>query len=64
MPDYGTRVMDSVSPPEQSVSSCRRYSRMWAVQDGTGSGVARGLPVEVTALVRRGLPIEVTVPAR
>jgi len=41
LPDYSTRVMDSVLPPERSVSSCRGSSRMWAVQDGTGSSMVR-----------------------
>ena len=40
MPNYNsTQVMDSVLPPKRSVSSCRKSSRMWALQDGTGSGV-------------------------
>jgi len=41
MPDYNAQVMDSMLPPEQSVSSCCGSSRMQAVQDGTGSGMVR-----------------------
>jgi len=69
MPNYdGAQVMDSVLPPKRSVSSCRRSSRMWAAQDGTGSGVTCGLPMEVTAPAprrgKRGVPMEWAAPAR
>ena len=47
MPDYSTQVMDSVLPPDRSVSSRRRHSKMYALQDETGSGAPRGLPMEV-----------------
>jgi len=40
MPNYiSTQVMDSMLPPKRSDSSCRRSSRMWAAQDGTGSSM-------------------------
>jgi len=53
MHDYSTQVMDSVLPPDRSVSSRRRHSKMYALQDETGSGAPRGLPMEVAAPARR-----------